>query len=148
MKGRLHIVVTEISSHLPKNSPAGSSLLLSPKALKEVKELCRKKFPVIVAESMTKYVAALCHEINCPFYGSTLQVSQKIQENALEIYSWMEKAELPLMPAFEMSRSHKDAEIIDKAAQIRKRAPEVKRWIFRRYDRFGKKHITFDYVGE
>ncbi len=120
---------------------------MSPEALSKVKELCKGKHPLLIADMMTKHVVSLCSEIRCPFYGSAFKASHAAKRNSLEIYNWFHEFGLPMMPAFEMERSYQNHEIIQKAKEITDLAPDVNRWKFTPYDRFGRKHLNFDYVG-
>lgn len=58
--GRLHIVTSDITHVLPQNAEIGASLLLSIQALNKVKEICNRRYPIVIAERLTPYITSIC----------------------------------------------------------------------------------------
>jgi hypothetical protein len=53
------------------NAETGFSLYFSPKTLSRLKKLCDQQKPILIADEFTPYLAAVCVELNCPYFGSS-----------------------------------------------------------------------------
>jgi hypothetical protein len=65
---KLEVVIPEFEK---KSAPAGFSLYYSDKAISQIRNICKQRQPIFVADEITPYIAAICVLLKCPFYGSS-----------------------------------------------------------------------------
>jgi hypothetical protein len=93
---KLNIIVPEVSKFLPDHFPNGIGLFYSLKSLELIKEMTKKRDPIVVADEMTPYIAGICAYLNCPFMGSSYDNCIKMQNEPAVVHDWLGDFDVPV----------------------------------------------------